>query len=87
MLQTNNYVLATDQTMVCLIATELLICVILICSSYGASCVECQRLHAVWEGVGATLRGRINVARVDANLAGQNTAKRFKVTKLPTFLL
>ncbi|XP_063824159.1 thioredoxin domain-containing protein [Ostrinia nubilalis] len=53
---------------------------------YGASCVECQRLHAVWEGVGATLRGRINVARVDANLAGINTAKRFKVTKLPTFL-
>ncbi|CAH0407295.1 unnamed protein product [Chilo suppressalis] len=53
---------------------------------YGASCVECQRLHAVWEGVGATLRGRINVARMDANLAGVNTAKRFKVTKLPTFL-
>lgn len=56
-------------------------------NSYGASCVECQRLHAVWEGVGATLRGRINVARVDANLAGANTAKRFKVTKLPAFLL
>ncbi|XP_046962907.1 thioredoxin domain-containing protein [Vanessa cardui] len=53
---------------------------------YGASCVECQRLHAVWEGVGATLRGRINVARMDANLAGLNTAKRFKVKKLPAFL-
>ncbi|CAB3237056.1 unnamed protein product [Arctia plantaginis] len=53
---------------------------------YGASCVECQRLHAVWESVGATLRGRINVARMDANLAGLNTAKRFHVTKLPTFL-
>ncbi|XP_032512849.2 thioredoxin domain-containing protein [Danaus plexippus] len=53
---------------------------------YGASCVECQRLHAVWEGVGATVRGRINVARVDANLAGADTAKRFKVQKLPTFL-
>ncbi|KAL0832767.1 hypothetical protein ABMA28_000934 [Loxostege sticticalis] len=53
---------------------------------YGASCVECQRLHAVWEGVGATLRSRINVARIDANLAGVNTAKRFKVSKLPTFL-
>ncbi|XP_052740819.1 thioredoxin domain-containing protein [Bicyclus anynana] len=53
---------------------------------YGASCVDCQRLHAVWEGVGATLRGRINVARVDANLAGVNTAKRFKVAKLPAFL-
>ncbi|CAG9795241.1 unnamed protein product [Diatraea saccharalis] len=53
---------------------------------YGASCVECQRLHAVWEGVGATLRGRINVARMDANLAGINTAKRFRVTKLPSFL-
>ncbi|XP_034827980.1 thioredoxin domain-containing protein-like [Maniola hyperantus] len=53
---------------------------------YGASCVECQRLHAVWESVGATLRGRINVARVDANLAGLNTAKRFKVAKLPAFL-
>ncbi|XP_011563160.3 protein disulfide-isomerase A4 [Plutella xylostella] len=53
---------------------------------YGASCVECQRLHAVWEGVGATLRGRVNVARVDAALAGALTAKRFHVTKLPTFL-
>ncbi|CAH0729335.1 unnamed protein product, partial [Brenthis ino] len=53
---------------------------------YGASCVECQRLHAVWEGVGATLRGRINVARIDANLAGLNTAKRFKISKLPAFL-
>ncbi|KAL4707917.1 hypothetical protein ACJJTC_013708 [Scirpophaga incertulas] len=53
---------------------------------YGASCIECQRLHAVWEGVGATLRGRINVARIDANVAGANTAKRFKVSKLPTFL-
>ncbi|XP_072939393.1 protein disulfide-isomerase A5 [Epargyreus clarus] len=53
---------------------------------YGASCVECQRLHAVWEGVGATLKGRVNVARVDANLAGAATAKRFKVTKLPAFL-
>ncbi|XP_061711240.1 thioredoxin domain-containing protein [Cydia pomonella] len=53
---------------------------------YGASCVECQRLHAVWEGVGATLRGRINVARIDANLAGLNTAKRFQVSKLPAFL-
>lgn len=53
---------------------------------YGASCVECQRLHAVWEGVGATLRGRVNVARIDANLAGLNTAKRFKVAKLPAFL-
>ncbi|XP_047525908.1 thioredoxin domain-containing protein [Pieris napi] len=53
---------------------------------YGASCVECQRLHAVWEGVGATLHGRVNVARMDSNLAGALTAKRFKVTKLPTFL-
>ncbi|XP_013190194.2 thioredoxin domain-containing protein [Amyelois transitella] len=53
---------------------------------YGASCVECQRLHAVWEGVGATLRGRVNVARIDANLAGATTAKRFHVTKLPAFL-
>ena len=53
---------------------------------YGASCVDCQRLHGVWESVGASLRGRINVARIDANLAGLNTAKRFQVTKLPTFL-
>ncbi|XP_022825282.1 protein disulfide-isomerase A6 homolog [Spodoptera litura] len=53
---------------------------------YGASCVECQRLHAVWESVGATLKGRINVARMDANLAGVNTAKRFNVNKLPSFL-
>ncbi|KPJ18879.1 Thioredoxin domain-containing protein [Papilio machaon] len=54
---------------------------------YGASCVECQRLHAVWESVGATLRNRINVARIDANLPGVNTAKRFKISKLPSFLL
>ncbi|VVD01825.1 thioredoxin domain-containing protein [Leptidea sinapis] len=53
---------------------------------YGASCVECQRLHAVWESVGASLRGKVNVARVDSNLAGALTAKRFKVTTLPAFL-
>ncbi|KAJ8727653.1 hypothetical protein PYW07_001772 [Mythimna separata] len=53
---------------------------------YGASCVDCQRLHAVWESVGATLKGRINVARMDANQAGLNTAKRFNVNKLPSFL-
>lgn len=41
----------------------------------------------MWEGVGATLRGRVNVARIDAGQAGVNTAKRFGVTKLPTFLL
>ncbi|XP_037302575.1 thioredoxin domain-containing protein-like [Manduca sexta] len=53
---------------------------------YGASCVECQRLHAVWESVGATLRGALMLLSIDGNLAGVNTAKRFQVTSLPAFL-
>ncbi|KOB66266.1 Transmembrane protein [Operophtera brumata] len=41
--------------------------------------MEADRLHAAWEGVGATLRGRVNVARIDSGLAGVNTAKRDEI--------
>ncbi|XP_049797665.1 thioredoxin domain-containing protein [Schistocerca nitens] len=50
----------------------------------GTDCAECGRLMARWEAVGAKLRGRVNVARVDVNSA---TARRFSVSRAPTFIL
>lgn len=37
--------------------------------------------------VGAALRNRVNVARVDKDTRGIKTAKRFKVKKAPEFIL
>ncbi|XP_077288259.1 uncharacterized protein LOC143912765 [Arctopsyche grandis] len=55
---------------------------------YSSSCLECQRLGAVWEAVGAATRVRgIVVARADRGGAAAATARRFGVTKDPTFLL
>lgn len=56
--------------------------------SYSASCLECQRLWARWEAVGAAGRGRgLLAARADRAGAAAATARRFGVTKDPTFLL
>lgn len=54
---------------------------------YSSDCVECQRLHAIWEAVGVALKNRVNVARVDRLGSGISTAKRFQVTKSPVFIL
>lgn len=56
-------------------------------SSYDRKCIDCQRLSAVWEAVGAALRNRVNVARVDRDVRGVKTAKRFNVRKTPEFIL
>ncbi|KAF7276996.1 hypothetical protein GWI33_009576, partial [Rhynchophorus ferrugineus] len=54
---------------------------------YSTDCVDCQRLHARWESVGAQLKGRINVARVNRATTGAKTARRFDVFEVPTFIL
>lgn len=53
---------------------------------YSTDCVECQRLQARWEAVGAKLRTRLNVARVNRQTVGAVTARRFGVWEVPTFI-
>ncbi|GAB0097719.1 Thioredoxin domain-containing protein [Sergentomyia squamirostris] len=53
---------------------------------YSSNCVECQRLNAVWESVGATLKTRLNVARVNKGTTGVSTARRFNVKLVPEFI-
>lgn len=55
--------------------------------SYNRECIECQRFAAVWEAVGAALRNRVNVARIDKDIRGIKTAKRFNILKAPEFIL
>lgn len=55
---------------------------------YDTSCVDCSRLGAIFEAVGAKLKfSYTNVARVNIQTKGIQTAKRFKVEKTPTFIL
>lgn len=53
---------------------------------YSNDCVICQRLYAVWEAVGATLKRRMNVARINRLENGMSTAKRFNVRESPEFI-
>ncbi|XP_069681667.1 thioredoxin domain-containing protein [Periplaneta americana] len=53
---------------------------------YSTDCVECQRLQARWEAVGAKLRTRMNVARVNKQTTGAVTARRFGVWEVPSFI-
>ncbi|XP_050087193.1 thioredoxin domain-containing protein [Anopheles aquasalis] len=53
---------------------------------YTGKCVDCQRLTAVWEAVAADLKTRMNVARVDMEGKGKETASRLKVRKAPEFI-
>ncbi|EDV99235.1 thioredoxin domain-containing protein [Drosophila grimshawi] len=53
---------------------------------YSAECVLCQRLYAVWEAVGGTLRRKINVARMNSLTAGMGTAQRLKIAEAPEFV-
>lgn len=55
--------------------------------SYTDSCVDCQRLQARWEAVGAKLKTRMNVARVNKGSTGAVTGRRFSVQEVPTFIL
>lgn len=55
---------------------------------YTTGCVECQRMQARWEAVGAKLKSqRTNVAVVNAGGSGAKTARRFRVDMVPTFIL
>ncbi|KAG8237660.1 hypothetical protein J437_LFUL017552 [Ladona fulva] len=54
---------------------------------YSADCVESQRLQARWEAVGARLKARLNVARVDKQSKGGATGRRFNIRQTPTFVL
>jgi len=54
---------------------------------YMNDCVDCQRLQARWEAVGAQLKNKVNVAQVNRGTTGSETAKRFSVTHVPAFLL
>lgn len=54
---------------------------------YSTDCVDCQRLQARWEAVGAKLRTRMNVARMNKQSTGAVTARRFGVWEVPSFIL
>ncbi|XP_058791130.1 protein disulfide-isomerase A4 [Phymastichus coffea] len=54
---------------------------------YSPDCVDCQRMGARWEAVGARLKQRINVARVNKYSTGASTARRFGVYEVPQFIL
>lgn len=52
---------------------------------YTNDCVDCQRLQARWEAVGAKLKTRLNVVRVNKKTAAV-TARRFNIGQVPSFL-
>lgn len=54
---------------------------------YSDNCIDCQRLQARWEAVGAKLKTRMNVARVNKGTTGAVTGRRFGVQEVPTFIL
>ncbi|KAL0129464.1 hypothetical protein PUN28_001624 [Cardiocondyla obscurior] len=54
---------------------------------YSTDCVECLRMMAKWETVGAKLKHRVNVALVNKATTGISTAKRFNVYNTPQFIL
>ncbi|XP_067006132.1 thioredoxin domain-containing protein [Anabrus simplex] len=53
---------------------------------YSTDCVECQRLQATWEAVGAKLKTRMNVARINKQTTGAVTGRRFGVSQVPSFI-
>ncbi|XP_053682862.1 thioredoxin domain-containing protein [Sabethes cyaneus] len=53
---------------------------------YTSNCVDCQRLTAVWEAVAADLKNRMNVALVEKDGKGSDTANRFGVTEVPSVI-
>lgn len=45
------------------------------------------RMSTKWETVGVKLKHRVNVARIDIYTTGASTARRFKVSDTPAFIL
>ncbi|CAG9813013.1 unnamed protein product [Phaedon cochleariae] len=54
---------------------------------YTPDCVDCARLQARWEAVGAHLKSRMNVARINRATSGAATARRFDIFNVPSFIL
>ncbi|VVC34455.1 Thioredoxin-like fold,Thioredoxin domain [Cinara cedri] len=54
---------------------------------YSSDSIECQRLQAQWETVGAKLKNRVNVARINRHIGGAITSRRFNINQSPTFIL
>ncbi|XP_011301871.1 thioredoxin domain-containing protein [Fopius arisanus] len=54
---------------------------------YSNDCIDCQRMGARWEAVGARIKNRVNVARVNKHTTGASTARRFNVFNVPEFIL
>ncbi|XP_045473580.1 uncharacterized protein LOC123679998 [Harmonia axyridis] len=55
---------------------------------YTSDCIDCQRLQAIWEAVGAKVKeSRVNIARVNRATTGAATARRFNIYDVPTFIL
>ncbi|XP_014234790.1 uncharacterized protein LOC106657677 [Trichogramma pretiosum] len=54
---------------------------------YSTDCIDCQRLGARWEAVGAKLKRRMNVARINKYTSGAVTTRRFGVLEVPQFIL
>ncbi|KAL6262889.1 hypothetical protein P5V15_005678 [Pogonomyrmex californicus] len=54
---------------------------------YSTDCVQCLRMIARWETVGAKLKQKINVALVNKATTGVSTARRFSVYTTPQFIL
>lgn len=44
-------------------------------------------MQAQWETVGAKLKNRVNVARINRHIGGAITARRFNINQSPTFIL
>lgn len=53
---------------------------------YSAECTVCQRLYAVWESVGGTLKRKMNIARMNSGGSGISTAKRLGALETPAFI-
>lgn len=54
---------------------------------YSHDCVDCSRLQARWEAVGAHLKSRMNIALVNRATTGAVTSRRFGVFNVPSFIL
>lgn len=55
--------------------------------SYTNDCIDCQKMQARLEAVGARLKSRMNVARVNRGTTGAATARRFETFYVPAFIL
>lgn len=54
---------------------------------YTPDCIDCQRMQARWEAVGAHIKSRVNIARVNKATTGAATGRRFDIGSVPAFIL